>query len=63
MVQTKRSFRGGGGEGRVDLHDAVLVLTDGGAACVLDVRPVAIVKLHGIGDHFGKNTMSACCYS
>lgn len=39
----------------MDLHDAVLVLTDDGAACVLDVRPVAIVKLHGIGDHFGEN--------
>lgn len=43
----------GGSEGcfNYGLHDAVLVLAEDGAACVLYVRPVAIVKLYGIKDH------------
>lgn len=34
-----------------DLYNAVLSLTDDGAACVLYVLLVAIVKLYGMKDH------------
>lgn len=47
-VSSQLACNTGALESSQDLHNTVLVLTDDSATCVLDVCPVAIIKLHNI---------------